>query len=287
VLAMLLTVPNNNNNDPSLMLPVIFETDHLAVVAKPPGIPCHRTEIETSSGRKRLQRNEDSGVTVLQLARRTFPHHSNIHLVHRLDAVTSGCLLLAFSSNACRQSSTALAQYGQKTYYSLCRGDGASLRDRGGPFLVNGDVKDSKGIQRQAETEIEGLWGSSGTPRRCCLVQSRPRTGRWHQIRQHLGRENFPIVGETRHHKDIRENRAWKEILDEIGIQQRVCLHCHQLKIENGLEGLVENGKLDVNCPLPLDMKTIISLTDWAEDAQSALPKLFETYPTVRKVACD
>eukprot|EP00546_Thalassionema_frauenfeldii_P020125 CAMPEP_0178902614 /NCGR_PEP_ID=MMETSP0786-20121207/4704_1 /TAXON_ID=186022 /ORGANISM="Thalassionema frauenfeldii, Strain CCMP 1798" /LENGTH=290 /DNA_ID=CAMNT_0020573903 /DNA_START=49 /DNA_END=922 /DNA_ORIENTATION=- len=279
ILSILLSTPSDPS---SLILPVLFETDHLAVVAKPPCVACHRTEIKTTRGRNRVYSSgkDENGMHILKRA--PFPHHQNIHLVHRLDAVTSGCLLLAFSSVACRQASEALANRGQKTYYSLCRGHGQGLRDRGGPFIVSGDVKDSKGIKRQAETEIEGLWGSS-KPRRCCLVRSRPRTGRWHQIRQHLGRENFPIVGETRHHKDIGENRAWKEILDELGIQQRAVSSLSSTKIDGDLGGLVENGKLDVKCPLPFDMRTMISLTDWAKEAQNSLPELFETYPTTIK----
>ena len=59
-------------------------------------------------------------------------------------------------------------QYIEKTYYAICRGDGESLRIRG-KFVANGPVKDSKGILRDSETEIEGLWGSNGLPRRCCL----------------------------------------------------------------------------------------------------------------------
>ena len=138
-------------------------------------------------------------------------------------------------------------------------------------------------MRREAETEIEGLWGSDGPPRRCCLVRASPRTGRWHQVRQHLGRESFPIVGETRHHKDIGENRAWGEILEGLGHPRRVCLHCHRLEIEGGSGGIFDGG-LDVKCPLPIDMQAMINLTDWAGDAQNTLPCLFEPFPKARVV---
>jgi len=263
---------------PPPLLPVLFETEHFAVVAKPTSIPCHRPERETrgGSGRRPLHPGRSTGTvdTVLERARVTFPGR-RIRLAHRLDAATSGCLLLTFSASAAREASEALSERGRKTYYALCRGNGLALRERG-PFVAAGTVRDAMGVYRAAETDIEGLWGSDGPPRRCCLVRARPRLGRWHQVRQHLGRENFPIVGETRHHKDIRENRAWGEILEGLGIVQRVCLHCHRLEISPG--GIFGDG-LDVTCPLPTDMQEMIKLTDWAGDAQSFLPNLFESFP--------
>jgi hypothetical protein len=133
---------------------------------------------------------------------------------------------------------------------------------------------------------IQALWGSDGPPRRCCLVRAKPRTGRWHQIRQHLGRENHPILGETQHHPDKKENKAWREHLSHH--PQRLCLHSHRLQIlpspDTGTEDDKEykflplNG-LDISCPLPNDMQSIIGLTDWANDAWNALPELFEPYP--------
>mmetsp|Transcript_39216 Transcript_39216/g.117925 ORF Transcript_39216/g.117925 Transcript_39216/m.117925 type:complete len:189 (-) Transcript_39216:1040-1606(-) len=139
---------------PTPTLPVLLETDHIAVVSKPPSVPCHRHEVEATGRHRRLVDVPDGGpVPVLQRARETFPGR-RIHLVHRLDAATSGCLLLAFSPDAAREASAALAERGRKTYYALCRGDGASLRDRGS-FVADGDVKDSKGIKRSATTQIE------------------------------------------------------------------------------------------------------------------------------------
>jgi len=289
--------------DPSIALTqkltVLFQNDHLAVVNKPALVPCHFPEIRRSGRRrvvkqppeqaqqtqprKQQQTNEEEDVVVpvLQRAIRTFPG-KQIHLVHRLDAPTSGCLLLAFSSDAARQLSKDLAdnQFSKKTYYALCRGDGAYLRQKE-TFMAQGDVKDSRGIYRSAQTEITGLWGSNGHPRRCCLVRAEPFTGRYHQIRQHLARENYPIVGETRHHPDRTENKAWKEILSspETNIIPRLCLHCHRIQIpsSNNNENpfLPHNGGLDVSCPLPSDMRTIIDMTEWAEEARNSLPELF------------
>jgi 23S rRNA-/tRNA-specific pseudouridylate synthase len=296
-------------------LPILFQNEHIAVVSKPPLVPCHvpqfrdkknpkaRRRSSTSTSRKdRTPRHDDIIDTVHQRAIETFSDKEKIYLVHRLDAPTSGCLLLAFHSDAARELGKALSSSSTntttKTYYALCRGDGEALRQRGETFVTDGDIKDAKGILRSAETELQGLWGSPSSPRRCCLVRARPKTGRWHQIRQHLARENYPIVGETRHHPDRKENKAWREILksSQNNITQRLCLHCHRIQIAPPLhpgtnddaasyhQFLPPNG-LDVSCPLPEDMRKIIDMTDWANEAHDALPELFDEqqpHPTVQ-----
>jgi len=298
------------------LLPILLENEHYAVVSKPPLVPCHYLEITNKKKKKKRIIKEDGEtkiIPVLQRAMATFPQRQ-IYLVHRLDAATSGCLLIAFSSQVARELSEALQSSAstspyecQKSYYALCRGDGASLREKG-RFVASGDVKDSKGIKRSAVTEIEGLWGSDGYPRRCCLVRALPQTGRYHQIRQHLGRENHPIVGETRHHPDRKENKAWRAFLLENQQRQRksdtilndngdsfpfrLCLHCHRIEIKRSTpvppsttntttavavqttDGVLKDG-LSVTCPLPYDMQSIINLTDWAENVHEALPELF------------
>lgn len=109
----------------------------------------------------------------------------------------------------------------------------------------------------------------------CTIVQAKPKTGRWHQIRQHLGRENYPIVSEKRHHPDKRENKAWKEdFWDKHDMPQRLCLHCHRIEINEPIPNILPTG-LNVSCPLPIDMQTIIDDTDWKLDARNGLPELF------------
>ena len=253
-------------------LDVLYQNDHIAVIAKPPICPCHRLEIRKDRKRRTVKDNDkDAVIPVLQRAVATFPQKDSVRLVHRLDSPTSGCLLLAFSPEATKEASKALAN-GEKTYFALCRGNGESLRRRG-IFRAEGDITDSRGrIKSGALTEFECLYGTDGPPRRCCLVRCKPRTGFYHQIRQHLGRENHPIVGENRHHPDRKENRFWR---DELGLlpQSRICLHCHRILLENtegNFQFLPRDG-LDVTCPLPKDMKSLIELTDFSGEAMKLL----------------
>ena len=266
-------------HSPSSPLPplgVLFANDHVAVVSKPGNVPCHHLEVQRGKRKRTIVqgngRGDDDDVVmpIIQRARLVFPQHESIHLVHRLDSPTSGCLILAFSPEAAKEASEALA-IGQKTYYALCRGNGESLRQRG-IFLAEGDVKDSRGrVKSGAKTEAECLYGTDGPPRRCCLVRCRPKTGYYHQIRQHLAQENHPIVGENRHRKDIKENRFWRQ---ELGLlpQSRICLHCHQITLktvdaEEKKFQYLPAGGLDVTCPLPEDMRKLIELTSFSDEA--------------------
>ena len=169
-------------------LSILYKSDKLAVVAKPALVPCHWPETrDNKKSRKLIRRpkqhlksssagygsaDKDIVMPALQRAIVTFPDQHTIRLVHRLDAGTSGCLVIAFSSDIARDLQECWREGAEKTYYAICRGDGEALRQhcgKPGSFIVSGPVKDSKGILRDAETKIEGLWGSNGPPRRCCL----------------------------------------------------------------------------------------------------------------------
>jgi 23S rRNA-/tRNA-specific pseudouridylate synthase len=155
-LLTVITSRHPESKDESSTIPslrVLFETSHIAVVAKPALVPCHWPERTSKNNNKRLV-DHSTAIPILQRAYATFPHQTQIHLVHRLDAATSGCLLLAFSKEAAREAQDALKSTGIKTYYAICRGNGANLREQG-RFVASGPVKDSKGIVRSAETEVE------------------------------------------------------------------------------------------------------------------------------------
>ena len=91
-------------------LEVLFHDEHLAVVNKPAGLMVHDSKLargERDFAADRLR--EQFGCP--------------IHLVHRLDRATSGCLLLAFS----RESASALGKQFmsrdvEKHYLAVCRG---------------------------------------------------------------------------------------------------------------------------------------------------------------------
>lgn len=270
---------------PPKTLKVLYHSQHFAIVDKPPLVPCHAYESPVNIGKRRYPQQEQNITTdtVLQRAYATFPNCTSIHLVNRLDVPTSGCLVLAFSSDAAREMQNSMGT-SAKTYYAICRGDGFVLTNQG-TIQATGDVKNSKGNYKNAKTVVECLCGSENPPGipRCCLVKAElSTTGRWHQIRQHLGRLNHPIVMETIHHADRKYNREWKNIWNRRGASQesapRLCLHCHRIQIRSlssTAAAFLPPEGIDVSCPLQQDMKSIIQMTDWAKEAQELVPELF------------
>ncbi len=118
-------------------------------------------------------------------------------LVHRLDAGTTGVMVLARTPLA----STMLGQSfressARKTYYALCKGRFAEACDVDAPIArVQGTLHgvDPKG--KPAQTRFEVMAQSDDAS----WVAAFPRTGRTHQIRVHLAHLGHPILGDRRY----------------------------------------------------------------------------------------
>ncbi len=204
-------------------LPVLWQDDVLAVVNKPAGLMVHDSALargETDFLADRLR---------AQLGRPIF-------LIHRLDRATSGCLLLAFD----RETASALGKAWmagevEKAYLAVCRGWPAEEAFRVDHPLDGGPGKPHK---KPAQTDFRRLatvempWPSQNfASSRYALVQARPLTGRFRQIRRHLKHLSHHLIGDTSH-GDGRHNRAFRMQ----GIH-RMLLHAHRLAFTHPHDG--------------------------------------------------
>lgn len=158
---------------------IFSKNDHFIWLDKPAPIPMH------SGGR--YHRN-----TVVSLLERV--HDGPVFIVHRLDAVTSGLILLARSESAAAFATQLIAgQQVQKNYEAIVLGNPPEnlteiavgiKRDRGFLFKCSTD-SDAK----EATTRFEVLRHGDGWAHVKCI----PLTGRTHQIRLHLAHWGYPI----------------------------------------------------------------------------------------------
>ncbi|HKS38902.1 MAG TPA: RNA pseudouridine synthase [Verrucomicrobiae bacterium] len=119
--------------------------------------------------------------------------------VHRLDADTSGILLMARSPGALHTFSRLFeSRRMEKTYLAVvdgvpketnwtCRSRIAPDREQIGRMKIDGRTG------KEAETHLKVVQIGQGT----ALVEARPVTGRTHQIRVHLAAAGCPVAGDV------------------------------------------------------------------------------------------
>jgi 23S rRNA pseudouridine1911/1915/1917 synthase len=243
-----LTQARTRASEPGLEMAVLFEDEHLAVVDKPAGLLVHPspsvrggTLSEQAVARwgelPSLQGEDRPGV------------------VHRLDAGTSGLVVLALREAAMLH---LLAQFRErqveKTYLAIVHGEprfdtgwleGAIARSGGGPGRME-VVPAGQGREAVTWYEVRERLGPAS------LVACRPRTGRTHQIRVHLSDLGHPLVGDPLYR--LRQTPSLR--LDPAApIPARQALHASALDFAHPASG----ERLHFESPLPADLELLLA----------------------------
>lgn len=216
-------------------VPVRWRDEHLAVIAKPAGIATHPTE----SRRSGTLVNRLLGMG-LPLAPSADPLRPGI--VHRLDAGTSGLLVVALDEQARDRLSEMFRRHDvERRYLALVRG--APVHER---FVVDAPlgrrgarIRLDAATGRRAETGFRVLERFA----RSALLEATPRTGRTHQIRVHLSSVGHPIVGDARYGGGGDDARS-------LGLS-RPFLHSWRIGFEHPITG----ERIDVEDPMPEDLR--------------------------------
>ena len=181
----------------NLPLTIVYEDEHLIAINKPHGLLVHRSKIARNADVYALQLLRD------QIGQMVFP-------AHRLDRKTSGVLLFTKDRKMNGKVQEIFREKGvEKVYTALVRGflDGEGEIDYA---LSNEDkVQEAQTFYkslRQFEIPLsDGRFPTS----RYTLVELRPTTGRFHQLRKHMAHIFHPIIGD-RPHGCNKQNRLWK-----------------------------------------------------------------------------
>lgn len=174
------------------MPPVLFEDDHVIVVDKPAGIAttCHALS-STQAG--------SATTDLLSLVLKHRPEMQGCFRqgqVHRLDTMTSGCLIFSKSMAAADSLRHQMGTSGafsirRKVYVTLCR----VLEPELSRVPLHGEMVDPS--DSKVHTRYRILRYSSKN--RIAMVECRFQQGKKHQIRRHLASAGLPILADTEH----------------------------------------------------------------------------------------
>jgi len=219
-------------------VPVRFDDDHLLVVSKPAGLVTHPTERRTS------------GTMVNRLLGMSVPLSSvggplRPGIVHRLDAGTSGLMIVAKTDPAHEALARMLRRHEvERHYLALVRGAPAhdlfTVEAPLGRRAAHVIVDRGQGKASVTAFEVRQRFGLAA------LIEATPETGRTHQIRVHLSSIGHPILGDRAYGGSGDDSRS-------LGLQ-RPFLHSWRIAFEHP----VTAERIEVEEPLPDDLASAL-----------------------------
>lgn len=228
----------------SMLLDVVHEDEHLAVINKPAGLVVHPAPGNWSGTLLNglLARDAKAG----QLPR--------AGIVHRLDKDTSGLMVVARSRHA-MDALVALiaAREVRREYLALAH------RPWSGPDARTVDAPIGRDPRNRLRMAVVDLERNAGKPAQTecellhnaekgCLVRCRLITGRTHQIRVHMASLGHPLLADSLY-------GGWPE-----AGMVRQALHAEKLAFVHPMTG----EELKFLAPLPADLRT--ALATWGLD---------------------
>ncbi len=200
-------------------LTILYEDKSLLVVNKPSGIAVHDGK------------GIAKGTSLIDLAnhygKQATPPFTP-QLVHRLDAETSGVLLLSKNEPFLKQMINVF-KTGKisKTYRALCYG---YFKERSGTIreALERNSSESRGMTMQvskdgkaSHSEFRVLEQYNGA----ALVEVKIFTGRTHQIRAHMTHIGHPLIGDSRYGNPEKD----AELQKQLEVPLRVALHAYEI----------------------------------------------------------
>tara|TARA_R100000908_G_scaffold60755_1_gene38346 strand:+ start:52466 stop:53311 length:846 start_codon:yes stop_codon:yes gene_type:complete len=160
---------------------ILHQTEEYLIVYKPAPLPMH------PGGRY----NKNSLTAILEEM-----GFSDLRIIHRLDAVTTGLVLLARNKDFCKQAMMCFSESKvKKTYFALVSGNPTE-----DSIIIDAPIRRKTGFVFESElglthakkaiTRFEVIQHQENS----AVVKCSPKTGRTHQIRLHLEQWGYPII---------------------------------------------------------------------------------------------
>lgn len=247
-----LTIPESLPDQPfpeEIPLDVLYEDSDLAIINKPAGLVCH-----TGAG---IRSGTLVNALLFRMGSLQAGDPGRPGIVHRLDKLTSGVMLVAKNNFAHRQLSQQFKnRQVKKEYAALVYGT---------PRPPSGVI--SMPIGRDAKSRIKMSVRAHRTRTAIThyiveesfgflsLLRIRIETGRTHQIRVHLAQKGYPIVGDALYGGDRIRNLPAK-LLDAAKELKRPFLHSARLEFHHPRSGEL----LSFRAPLPLELNRFLAI---------------------------
>ena len=256
-----LTIPalrQTGTSAQDIALNIVCEDEHLLVIDKPAGLVVHPSP------------GHEDGTLVNALLHHCKGQLSGIGgeerpgIVHRIDALTSGLLVVAKSDAAHQGLSAQFAEHSiERLYKAIVKGVptppqgtvsttiGRAPNDRK-KMAVLGPYDPTRAMTpylkgKHAITHYKIL--QSGHD--CALIQCQLETGRTHQVRVHMAHIGHPLIGDPLYGRR-RKLKQMGPIESEF---QRQALHAATLGFIHPLSG----EKMRFESPIPADMQELLS----------------------------
>ena len=169
-----------------MKLDIIYQTDDFIIIYKPCGISVHKDQSEI-------------GLTTLLAEQFSVPQ---VWLVHRLDKVTSGLLILALNAESAAEFFRLFSEHHiQKTYLAL-----SNQKPKKKQGLIVGDMQKARNgawklCQSKENPAITRFESVSCEPNLRLFIL-KPQTGKTHQLRVAMKSLGSPILGDTLYGKN-------------------------------------------------------------------------------------
>jgi 23S rRNA pseudouridine1911/1915/1917 synthase len=242
-------------------LSILHEDDHIVVVDKPAGMvvhpsPGHKSGTLVNALLGRYGQAIAAGFAAGDDHDEDAPaggDPARLGLVHRLDAETSGVIVVARTAQALDLLQTAFRERRvRKRYLALVAGTPRAdmWRSEGWigrhpkDFKKRAILPEGEGDAREASTTFLVLHRGKGLS----VLECRPRTGRTHQIRVHAAAAGHALLADPTYGR----SRTWP-IVPKPGepVLSRHGLHAWQLEIPHPATGAM----LHLAAPIPADLK--------------------------------
>lgn len=217
------------------MIDLLWVDAHIVVANKPSGLLVHRGM------------SADDDVALFRVRDALGEH---VHPLHRLDRGTSGALVFARTLAAAANLSRAFEEgCVDKRYLALVRGVPPA------EGVVDHPIPRGEDLPRVPAVTRYALVAASPVDR-CALVEARPETGRFHQVRRHMKHLGHPLVGDVNYGSGT-VNRHYRTTY---GLH-RLALHASFVAFAHPETG----RRVEVSAPMPDDLADPLRLLRLAQ----------------------